>query len=173
MKKSIRSELSKYLKSLDREDLEKEVKTLYTKFKEVKQYYEMELSGDTSRILTEYKERITKEYFPKRGFGQARSGVSRKVINDFKKVSIIKKDVIELILHRVEMMISYTDAYGDMNESFYNTLVRSFDEACQLVQQERLEDIFKEDCIRLMDAASSFGWGVYDGMHYTYEAYFE
>lgn len=110
MAKSVKTELNKYLKDLSRPELEKEVKKLYSKFKEVKKYYEMEFCEDTTEILNEYKDKIKQEYFPKRGFGKARNSVSKKVISDFKKISIFQKDVIELLLYRVEMMIEFTNA---------------------------------------------------------------
>lgn len=172
MKKSIKLELNKYLKDLNKQELEAEVKKLYTKFSNVKQYYEMELAQDTTAILEEFKAQIQKEYFPKRGYGKARSGVSRKVINDFKKISVFKSDVIELILFRVEMMIKFTDSYGDMDEPFYNSLDSSFEEACKLIKAEKLEAQFKVYCQELINSTHYFGWGVQDGLEYTFEKYF-
>ena len=124
---------------MDIKALEAEIKKLYSKFSNVQQYYNMELSQDTTAILNEYKEKIRQEYFPKRGYGKARNGVSRKVVTDFKKISIFKSDLIELILFRVEMMIEFTKAYGDIDEPFYNSLESSFEEACKIVKSEKLE----------------------------------
>ena len=113
MKKSTKTELNKFLKEMSKKDLENEVKKLYSKFKEVKKYYEIEFCEDTTEILNEYKQKMRKEYFPTRGFGKARNRESRKIVNDFKKISIFQKDVVELLLYRVETMIEFTNEYGD------------------------------------------------------------
>eukprot|EP01024_Parvocaulis_polyphysoides_P063700 TRINITY_DN73757_c0_g1_i1.p1 TRINITY_DN73757_c0_g1~~TRINITY_DN73757_c0_g1_i1.p1 ORF type:complete len:237 (-),score=19.24 TRINITY_DN73757_c0_g1_i1:127-813(-) len=172
MKKSTKTELNKFLKEMSKKELEAEVKKLYNKFKEVKKYYEIELSGDTTEILNEFKQKIRDEYFPKRGFGKARNRESRKVVNDFKKISIFQKDVVELLLYRVETMITFTSEYGDINEPFYNSLESSFEEACKLIKQEKLEKEYRGECRRLMNETYHFGWGLYDGMKYSYDTYF-
>mgnify|MGYP001127043026 CR=1 FL=1 len=114
MKKSVKTELNRYLKDLGKKELENEVKKLYSKFKDVKKYYELELSQDTTAVLNEFKEKIKQEYFPKRGFGRASNQASRKVVSDFKKISIFNKDIIELLLYRTDMMIENTKTYGDI-----------------------------------------------------------
>lgn len=172
MRKSTKSELSKYLKQSTKAELEKEVKKLYDKFKEVKQYYEIEFSTDTTDILETYKQKIYKEYFPSGRYGKGRNNVSRKVVTDFKRISIFQKDVIELLLYRVEVMLKFTNTYGDIDEAFYNSLARSYDEACKLTKKEKLEAEFKIECSDLIDKASNFGWGVHDALTYSYEEHF-
>ena len=168
MKKSTKRELSKYLKQSSKTELEKEVKKLYDKFSVVKEYYEMEFTADTTKIIKEYKKKLYKIYFTSRGApGKGSSNASSKVITNFKKIAVFQKDVIELLLYRVETMLDYA-GYGDLNEAFYNSLTRSFDEACQLIANERLEEAFKNDCERLMNDAYSIGWGVYGAMEYSY-----
>lgn len=171
MKKSTKRELTKYLKQATKEELEKEVKKLYDKFKDVKKYYEIEFTDDTTALVENCKATLRKEYFPSRGYGKGRNNASRKVITDFKKIATFQKDVIVLLLYRVEMMLKYTNAYGDIDEAFYNSLTRSFDEACKLIQKEQLEKEFKVYCKELMEQANHFGWGVYDALDYSYQQY--
>lgn len=167
----MKRELSKYLKELNKKELEQEIKKLFDKFKDVKDFYAIELSNDTSAILNEYKARIEKEYFPKRGYGEARSSVARKVISDFRKISIFKTDLIDLILFRVEIMLKYTLAYGDIDEPFYLTLENSFEQACKLIQKEQLQDQYKDLCMTLAKQSERFGWGTYREMAYIYKTY--
>ena len=160
------------MKTLTEKELIKEVKKLYDKFDSVKKYYELELGNNSEKVLAGFKLRIKKEYFPNRGYGHGRSSVSRKVITDFKKISIHPKDLIELILYRTEMMLDFTNAYGDINESFYNTLEGSFEQACKLIKKEKLEGYFKKYCEELVGKSKHLGWGVSDSMNYMYEEYF-
>lgn len=168
----MKKELNKYLKTLTDKELIAEIKKLYDKFESVKKYYQLELGDDSGKVLSEYKAKIKKEYFPNRGYGYARSSVSRKVITEFKKISIHSKDLIELMLYRTEMMLEFTNTYGDMDESFYNSLWKSFEQACKLIKKEKLELYFKEYCEELVGKSNYLGWGVSDSMNYMYEEYF-
>ena len=135
----MKREFNKYLKSLDKDGLTKELKKLYDKFDLVRKYYEIELSQNSDDVLKEYKLKLKKEYFPARGYGSARSGASRKIISEFKKVSVHQSDVVELLLYRTEMMLEYTLAYGDIDMAFYNSLCSSFSQACKIITKEVLQ----------------------------------
>lgn len=173
MAKSVKREFSRYIKSLEKPELEKELKKLFDKIPAVSQYYELELSEDTTAVLEDYKAKIRKEYFPNRGYGNARSSVSKKYISDFKRISVFPKDVIELLLYRTEMMIDFTNLYGDMEEPFYTSLVNSFGEACKMIRKENLEEEFKDHCIRLIDKTEDLGWGVSDGLWCYFQNYID
>jgi hypothetical protein len=168
----MKREFNKYINTLTEKELIKELKKLYSKFDSVKKYYELELGDNTEKILDEFKEKIRKEYFPNRGFGQARSSVSKKVIADFKKISIYEKDVIELLLYRTEMMMEYTQTYGDIDQAFYNSLSNTFEQACKLIQKEKLESYFKKHCQELVSIGFNIGWGVSFDLKASYQEYF-
>lgn len=172
MKKFTKRDLNQYLDGMSSIELKKEINKLYTKFKDVQKYYELELSGDTSAVLAEYKNKIKKEYFPSRGLPRASSSECRKIISAFKKISIFQSDVVDLILYRVEVMVKFTGVYGDIDEPFYNSLETSFNEACKLIKQEYLETEFLHRCKEFIEATSSFGWGLHDGLTYIYNSYF-
>jgi len=168
----MKREFNKYLKSLSEKELIKELQKIYTKFEPVRKYYQLELGNNSEAILNEFKTKIKKEYFPSRGYGSARNSVSRKVVSEFKKISVHSKDVVELLLYRVEMMLEFTLAYGDMDEPFYNSLESSFGEACKLIRKERLNHYYKEYCRELIGKSNNFGWGVYEGLDYSFEKCF-
>lgn len=160
----MKKQLNKYLDSLSKEDLEKEIKKLYATFKEVKNFYDMELSDDRTNIIESFKKRIKTEYFPARGYGKARSAESLKVVQEFKKIAVSKKDIIELLLYRVEQMVAFTRAYGDMPIPFYDSMCNSFGDAIALMNQEKLVKEFKHTCEELRDKCAIFGYGVEDFM---------
>lgn len=160
--------LNKYLSTLPREELEQEVKKLYDLFKPVRDYYQLELGEDTAGVLQQYKDKIKAEYFPKRGFGRARSGASRKVVTQFKKIAVHPKDVVELWLYRTEMMIEFTLAYGDIDEPFYNSLASGFEQACKIMQREKLEAEFRAYCQSLFSKTFNLGWGIHGELRDIY-----
>lgn len=165
----MKREFNKFLKTLSEKELIKELQALYSKFEPVRQYYQLELSQDTTVVVREYRQKIKKEYFPNRGYGAARSGVSRKIILDFKKISVHAKDVIELWLYRTEMMLEFSIAYGDMEEAFYNSLTSGFEQACKLIQSECLHQEFKTYCQELIAKSYNLGWGVSFDLDYYFE----
>lgn len=162
----------KYLKSLDEKELYKELMKLYTKFPEIKKYYEMELSPNTDKIVAQYKTKIKKVYFkPNGNFGRAKSSVSRKVITDFKKIAIYKSDVIELWLYRTEMMTKYLVDRNYYSETFYKSLATSFETTCKLIAKEKMETEFEARCHGIVLATSGF-WGLSEELQWIYEQYF-
>lgn len=167
----MKRELNKYLKELTKKELEDEIKKLYTKFKVVKNFYDMELSQDTTAILEQFKQKIQKEYLPARGFGRASNRESKKVITEFKKICVFKRDLIDLILFRVKVMLDYTFTYGDIDEPFYNSMESSFEDACKLIKSEKLEQEYDGELRDFIQQASQFGWGVYDGFTFFYREY--
>jgi len=168
----MKKEFTKYIKSLDEKGLYKELQKLYKKIPDVAKYYEVELSPNTDKIVAQYKKQLKNEYFPSRGYGKARNGISRRIVLNFKKISVHSADLIDLWLYRTEMMIKFTMAYGDIDEAFYNSLAIGFEAACKLIQQEQLEKHYAIYCKELIAPLYEIGWGVYDDCYTDYRNYF-
>lgn len=168
----MKRDFTKHIKSLSQKELVVEINKLYNQLDAVKQYYKQTLTGDSSAILAKYKAQIKKEYMPTRGYGRARSGESKKVITAFKKIAVFPKDIIDLTLYRAEMMMAFTLAYGDIDESFYNSLASSFESACAMIVKEKILAKFQDRCQQLIKDAEELGWGVYDDLDETYKEYF-
>lgn len=164
---------TKYVNSLDEKGLKRELRKLYERFDAVQQYYKLELGASTEKVLQEYKRRLDREYFPKRGHGRASNRESKRVISDFKKISIHDKDLVDLLLYRTELMIRFSAEYGDIDEPFYSSLENGFEQACKLIQREKLRAHFEETCKDLIEQTSGFGWGVYSTLSDIYEEYLD
>ena len=162
-------ELTKFLNDLSKEELIKEFEKLYQKFDNVKTFYDIELSGDTSAIVKKVKDKIKKEYMPDRGFGKARSSEVKKIISEFAKVSIYPRDLIDVILYRVEMAVEFTKEYGDIDMPFYDSAINAFYKVVELIKKEMLENEFKLRCYEIVYSTRNFGWGFYDGLKDAYD----
>ena len=170
MKKSTKKALAKHLKQATKAALEQEIKMLYTKFKVVKKHYKNTLTSSNEAVqIVTYKTKIRKEYFTKNGLGKGRNNVSSQIVTNFKKIATQPKEVVDLLLYRTVVMIEFANTTGDKDEAFYNSLTRTFDEACRIIAAERLEEVFKTSCENLLNDAYSVGWGVYDAMQYSYD----
>lgn len=156
----MQKELNKYLNSLSEKELKQEIKKLNKKLDSVKKYYQLELGHNSEQVLAEFKKKLKKEYFPSRGYGRASSREAQKIIAEFKKISVHQKDLISLMLYRTEMMLDFTLEYGDIDESFYNSLILSFEKVCKLISKEVLQPYFKESCQELISKTYPIGWGV-------------
>jgi hypothetical protein len=161
----------KFINTLDERDLAKELQKLYTKFPEVKKYYEMELSPTTDKVVEQYKAKIKKGYFKPNGFGRAKSSVSRKVIAEFKKIAIHQSDVVELWVYRTELMAKYVVERDYYSETFTGSLISSFETCCKMIIKERLESEFEPRCKEIVILTQEL-WGLPDELQRVYEAYF-
>ena len=161
------------MKDLTREELIKEVEKLYSKFPQVKTFYDVDLTGDTSLLLNTAKSKIKNEYFPVRGNPKARSGEVRKIISEFAKVSVYPKEVIELYLFRFEMAVKFTNTYGDINEPFYDAASNAYAKALKLIEKHGYNSEFKEQCKSLMEETDDIGWGFSDIVRQLYFSHFE
>lgn len=151
-KKFNKRELNKYLEHLSKKELEQEVLKLYSKFKEIKAYYQLELGSpeDRAELLANYKEQITLKYFPKRGFGDPSNAEIRKILNQYKKIAIFKHEIAALLLHRIEITIKYSRKYGYCEDSLYNSVFSNFEELVQLMEVHQLTDLYLKDCKQLV-----------------------
>jgi hypothetical protein len=107
---------------LEKEDLIKHISELYKKCKPVKEYYDFYVDSDENQHLEQYKEKVTEGFFPKRRY-QLKLSISRKAINDFKKLETSTKCLADLLLLFVEKNgVRFTNGYGDIDENFYTSI---------------------------------------------------
>ena len=157
--------------ALSKQELIKELEKLYDKFPQVKTFYDIEISGDTSSLLSEAKRKIKNEYFPSKGFSKARAGELKKIIDEFSKVSIYPKDVIDLLLFRFEMAVKFTKEYGDIDKPFYTSAENVFHKAMILIQKHGYKEEMKEKVKEIVDGVGDFGWGFSDTINNFYYTY--
>jgi hypothetical protein len=168
----MKREFIKYLKTLDEQGLAKELQKLYTKFPTIKKYYEMELSPTTDKIVGQYKEKLKKEYFkPNGNFGRAKSGISRKIIMEFKKIAIHQSDMVELWVYRTELMAKYVVDRDYYSDTFAGSLISSFETCCKMIVKEKLETEYEPRCKEIVILTHEL-WGLPDELERVYEEYF-
>jgi len=165
------TDLKKHLKDKTKKELVDEITGLYKRFATVKDYYASSLSPtDSMEVLASYKEKISKEFFPKRGYGTPKMSVTRKIVNEYKKVAPSPQHVIDLLLHLVEEGSAFTSEFGDMTEPFYESLENSFEAALKLMVVENSVEHFDDRCRDIAKYAFQ-GWGFSDALNYRYDKY--
>ncbi len=169
MKNITISKLKKELSGKSEKELTDEIVNLFKKIPQVKEYYTVALCAEgEEHVLDKYKNIITHEFFPKRGYGKARLSVAKKAINDFKKISDKPQLIIDIMLHYVEEGVDYTAQYGDINASFYDSMGKMFEDALKLAEKHNKLAPFQEKCEEIVNEACD-GWGFKDELSFTYD----
>lgn len=137
-----KTEVKKYIKSLDRQGLEQLVLDLYTARKEAKEFLDYAVHPNDNAKYEQYKEIITKEFFPKRGDGKMRFSVCKKAVKDFKSLDPDPVLLCDLMLYIAECASQVANGWGDLWESFYDSAYTNFVNALlRYLKPERLSNI--------------------------------
>jgi len=126
--------------------------------------FQAEESGGTA--LEKYRRKIVEQFFPARGDGKLKLAEARKAIRDYRKATGNLTGTIDLMLTYVENGTEFTHQFGDINESFYNSLESVLNEMAQLLLREggELYPQFRERVQRLATHADGIGWGYGDAL---------
>jgi len=80
-----KKDLKEYLQQLNKKQLQEQITDLYTRFKDVKEFYDFAFNPQENKLLEECKFKISKEYFPVSGRkAKMRRSVAQKFIRHFK-----------------------------------------------------------------------------------------
>ena len=121
--------------------------------------------GVPDAILDKYRKRVVEQFLPKRGFGKLDLRAARRTIRDYRKATSDLAGTVDLMLTYVESGTEFTDQFGDINESFYNSLESVLDEMVSLLRTPEgaaLYPRFQDRVNRLARMASGIGWGYGD-----------
>jgi hypothetical protein len=116
--------------------------------------------------LEKYRRRIVEQFFPARGDGKLKLAEARKAIRDYRKATGNLTGTIDLMLTYVENGTEFTWQFGDINESFYNSLESMLIELTELLlsRGSDLYPRFRERVQRLTAHADHIGWGYGDAL---------
>ena len=166
--------LKQYLYHKTKEALIDEITDLFSKFKIVQDYYQRKLgTSENGEILEKYKALVTREFFPARGYGKARLSIAKNAVTDFRKISQSKTEWIEIMLHYVEMGVRFTNAYGDIDESFYTSMEGMYEQVLKFILQAGIKQEFQQRCRRIVTDTDGIGWGFHDALADMYQETFE
>ena len=73
------------------------------------------------------------------------------------------------MLFYVEQGVKFTNAYGDIDEPFYNSMESMYAKALELITKYDLKDVFYPRCRRIVDDTSGIGWGFHDTLGDLYD----
>lgn len=160
------SQVKKILSMASRQDLIGIIGDLYKLNADNKVFLNSNLNiGNIDELAEPYRRKIKNQFNPTRGYPKINLRIARKALNDFKKSSADVKVTADLMIYYVEQGVQCTLNYGDVDESFYNSLESVFVEVIELIVKTKNPDIIEEFRFRLekiVSDTSGIGWGFHD-----------
>ena len=169
MNKTSWTQIKKELGQKTKEELIQEISTLYQRFPQVKEYYQVQTSG-AADVLDKYKSIIEKEFIEgkSRGLPKARFTMAKKALSDFKKLTKDPDLLADLMLTFVASVSSFNSEFSPDVENFYTIPEDMFEEVLQLLKQNNLLLKYQTRAYDIVDNATD-GWGHFDSLQERYE----
>ncbi len=157
--------LKNYLSDKTKKQLIEEIQMLTKRFDQIRDYYHIRTIAIKDKTVLEfYKKKIKREFFPEKGYGMGRPSIGKAPILQFLKISYLPIHLVDLMLYYVEQGIKYTLAYGDIDESFYDSVESVYEDALDLIKENSLHEQFYDRCKKAVDDTKGMGWGFHDGL---------
>ncbi|WP_430817526.1 DUF6155 family protein [Carboxylicivirga sp. RSCT41] len=154
-----KKDLKLYLRELDKEQLEDQIIDLYTRFKEVKEYYDFAFNPKESKLMEECKLKISKEYFPVSGRkAKMRRSVAQKYIRHFNRLGVEPSLVADVMFYHIEIAQTYSSEQFVRQEAFYKAMLKAFTEALQYVDEHGIRKEFMERIQQVVHMANEQRW---------------
>ncbi|BAX82337.1 DUF6155 family protein [Labilibaculum antarcticum] len=154
-----KKDLKEYLQPLNKKQLQEQITDLYSRFKEVKQFYDFAFNPQENKLLEECKFKISKEYFPvSRRKAKMRRSVAQKFIRHFKKLGVEPSLIADVMLYQIEIAITYTSSKYVKQEAFYKSMLKSFAEAVTYINGNAIRNDFNDRIVRIADDVAEQNW---------------
>ncbi|WBL23947.1 DUF6155 family protein [Zunongwangia sp. HRR-M8] len=152
--------LKKYLKELDKEDLEEQIMDLYERLDEVKVFYNFVFNPNERKLIENAKVKIGKEYFPenRRKRPKARRSIAQKLIKHFKKLGVDPIKTADLMLYNIEIAQTYAEDRSKIKDAFYKSMFKSYEEAVKYILENGLSIDFESRIIKISLHTETQDW---------------
>ena len=172
MKESNLTKVKTELRKFDKEKLVDLIAELYRKHKPVKDFFDFYVQPDEQALFQKYKDKVEEAFFPKRGF-QFKLKDARHAISEFKKYEPSTILVADLMLFYVKCGVKFTNEYGDIDERFYTSMEKMFEQALSLMSKENLLGEFQKRAEQVLLDADRTGWGFPDTLNDIYSDFYD
>ena len=115
--------------------------------------------------IESYREKIVRQFFPKRGIGKLNLRDAKKAISDYRKATSDLGGSLDLMLTYVEQGTEFTNQFGDISEAFYLSLETMLEEISKTLRSGAGRSYYRLFLPRLQslrEDASPIGWGYPD-----------
>lgn len=150
--------LKKYLSDLKKKALEEQLLDLYQRFPVVKEYYDFVFNPKEDKLVQEAKTKISNEYFPvRRKRARGRRSVAQKHIKHFIKLGVEPFMTADVMLYNLEIAQAFS-AEKNVPDTFYKSMLNSFDQAVRFVIINGLLSEFRERILKVFERTQAQDW---------------
>ena len=170
-KKVLWSEIKRELTQYKPAQLLEMVSALYSLSTENKRFIEAKVVNDDN-ILEKYREIISRSISTEAPWlksHQLSLKTAKKAISDYKKATGNIEDTIDLMIYYVERGTQFTLEFGDIDESFYNSMESMFESILKLMSSNSYQAGFLTRLESIVKESRDMGWGYYDNLNYMLE----
>ena len=154
-----KKDLKIYLASLKKKQLEEQVLDLYDRFNEVKTFYNFVFKPKEDKLLEDAKFKISKEYFPVSSRKpKTRRSVAKNIIKHFIQLGVDNYLVADIMLFNIEVAQKYSGQKEIKQESFYKSMLKSFEQAVEFVNEKNLINEFNVRIIKIIATSKEQDW---------------
>jgi hypothetical protein len=152
-------DLKKYLKELNKQQLEEQIIELYEKFGAVKTYYDFVFNPKEDKLVQECKLKISNEYFPVKGKkAKARRSVAQKFIKHFISLGVDPFIIADVMLYAIEIAQTYASEKVIRQELFYKSMFNSFEQAVSFMIEKEILYEFKSRVVAIKNETLAQDW---------------
>ncbi len=152
-------DLKLYLQELNKEQLQEQITDLYTRFKEVKEYYDFAFNPQENKLIEACKLKISKEYFPQNNRkAKCRRSVAQKHIRHFKRLGVEPLLIADVMLFNIEIAQTYSSEKEVIKESFCNSMLKSFEESIYYALENNLNHELFYRFEKITEESSNQNW---------------
>jgi hypothetical protein len=152
-------DLKKYIKELNKEQLEEQIIELYDKFSNVKVYYDFAFNPNEEKLIGEAKVKIANEYFPARGKrSKMRRTVAQKYIKHFQTIGVDIFLIADVMLFTIETAISYSAKRQVKYESFFKSFFIAYQQAVNYCIENGILTDFSDRVVAIKQEINRQNW---------------
>jgi hypothetical protein len=154
-----KKDLKKYLRSLEKDQLEEQILEIYDKFDNVRTFYNFAFDPREDKLIGEAKFRISKEYFPQKNRkAKARRSVAQNQIRHFLQLGVDPILIADLMLFNIEIAQTFSSDKHNVSEAFSKSIFRSFEQAVNYINQNELTSEFISRIHKIRDEVEVQKW---------------
>jgi hypothetical protein len=152
-------DLKKYLKELNKEQLEEQIIELYEKFGDVKVYYDFAFNPNEDKLIGEAKVKIANEYFPMKGKkSKMRRSVAQKYIKHFITLGVDVTMVADVMLFTIETAQRFSSKRYIKYDSFFKSFLTAYQQAVHFIIENGILNEFLDRVVEIKEEVNRQNW---------------
>ena len=152
-------DLKKYIQSLDKDQIAEQFLELYSKFPEVKTYYDFIFNPNEEKLLQDARVKISAEYFPtKTKKAKLRRSTAQKIIKHFLMLGVEPHIIAEVMLYNITIAQKYSAKKEMYYSSFYKSILNSFKQCITFCISNGIMPHFKTQILAVVEEVQKQKW---------------